>query len=59
MRVKNLESNAKCSSFVGYFIDVRNMHDRYMKFVYVRISLTREKYKYEIRDVLVSILHAL
>ena len=26
---------------------------------YVRISLTREKYWYEIRDVLVPILHAL
>ena len=43
----------------GYFIDVRNMHDCYMKFDYVRISLTREKYWYEIRDVLVPILHAL
>ena len=41
----------------GYFIDVRNMHDCYMKFDYVRISLTREKYWYEIRDVLVPILH--
>ena len=35
------------------------MHDCYMKFDYVRISLTREKYWYEIRDVLVPILHAL
>ena len=43
----------------GYFIDVRNMHDCYMKFDYVRISLTREKYWYEIRDVLVPILPVL
>ena len=58
---EELQSNAKCSSFVGYFIDVSNMHDCYMKFDYVRISLTREKYWYEIRDVhvLVPILHAL
>ena len=35
------------------------MHDCYMKFDYVRISFTREKYWYEIRDVLVPILHAL
>ena len=42
-----------------YFIAVGNMHDCYMEFNYVRISLTREKYWYEIRDVLVLILHAL
>ena len=29
---EELESNAKCDSFEGYFIDVRNMHDCYMKF---------------------------
>ena len=29
----------------------------YIEFDYVRISLTREKYWYEIRDVLVPILH--
>ena len=29
---EELESNAKCSSFGGNFIDVRNMHDCYMKF---------------------------
>ena len=56
---EELESDAKCSSFGGYFIDVRNIHDCYMKFDYVRISLTREKYWYEIRDVLVQVLHAL
>ena len=39
---EELESNAKCSNFLGYFIDVRNMHDCYMKFDYVRISLTWE-----------------
>ena len=42
-----------------YFIDVRNLHDCYMKFDYVRIALTREKYWYEIRDVLIPIPHAL
>ena len=59
---EELESNAKCSSsglWGVYFIDVRNMHDGYMKFDYVRISLAHEKYWYEIRDVLVPILHAL
>ena len=40
----------------AYFIDVRNMHDCCMKFDYVRISLIREIYWYEIRDVLVPIL---
>ena len=35
------------------------MHDYYMKFDYVGISLTREKYWYEIRDVLVPVLHEL
>ena len=57
---EELESNAKCSTLwgwrVGYFIAVTNMHDCYMKFDYVRISLTRGKYWYEIRDVLVPIL---
>ena len=43
--------------FRGYFIDVRNMHDSYMKFDYVRISLTRENYWYKIRDVLVPVFH--
>ena len=42
-----------------YFIDVRNMHDCYMKSDYVGTSLTREKYWYEIRGVLVPIFHAL
>ena len=56
---EELESNAKYSSFVGYFIDVRNMHDCYMKFDYVRIFLRGEKYWYEIRDILVPILHVL
>ena len=56
---EELESNAKYSSFVGYFIDVRNMRDCYMKSDYVRISLTREKYWYKIREVLVPTLHAL
>ena len=48
-----------CGGWGWYFIDVMNMQDCYMKFDYVRISLTREKYWYEIRDVLVPILHAL
>ena len=50
----------------GYLIDVRNMHDCYIKIDLMRISLIREKYWYEIRDVwyssrtvrkLVPILH--
>ena len=48
-----LESNAKYSRFVVYFIH----HECYMKFDNVRISLTSERYWYEIRDVLVPILH--
>ena len=66
---EELELNAKCSSFVRYFIDVRNMHDCYMKFDYMRISFTREKYWYEILtywyqfftrcEELVPILHRL
>ena len=35
------------------------MHDSCMKFDYVRISHTHRKYWYQIRDVLVAILHAL
>ena len=42
---EEMESNAKCSRFWGYFID--------------GISLTREKYWYEIRDVLVPIFHVI
>ena len=34
---KELESNAKCSNFWGYFINVRNTHVCYMKFEFVRI----------------------
>ena len=45
------------AAFVGYLIDVSNMNDGYIEFDYVRISLTREKYWYEIRDVLVPIIH--
>ena len=59
MRVKNWNRMQNAAAFGGYFIDVRNMNDCYMKFDYVRISITREKYWYEIRDVLVPILHAL
>ena len=53
MRVKNWDRMQTAAAF----IDVRNMHDCYMKFDYVRISLTLEKYWYEICDVLVPILH--
>ena len=42
----------------GYFIDVSNTHACYIIFDYLLISLTREKHWYEIRDELVSILHA-
>ena len=45
------------AAFGGYLIDVSNMNDGYIEFDYVRISLTCEKYWYEIRDVLVPILH--
>ena len=38
-----MRANVECSSFVGYFIDVRNLHDCHMKFDYVHISLTHEK----------------
>ena len=42
-------------AFGVYFINVMNTHECYM----IGISLTRERYWYEIRDVLVPILHAL
>ena len=42
----------------GYYIDVTNTHGWYMKSDYVRISLARERYWYEIRDVLVPVLYA-
>ena len=45
------------AAFGGYLIDVSNINDGYIEFDHVRISLTREKYWYEIRDVLVPILH--
>ena len=56
---EELESNAKCSSFRVYFIGVRNTYDFYIKFDYLCISLTREKYWDEIHDELVPTLHAL
>ena len=37
----------------------KNTHECFMKYDYVRISLTRERYWYEICDVLVPILYAL
>ena len=59
MRVKNWNrmKNAAALGGGGYFSDVRNMHDSCMKFDYVRISHTHRKYWYQIRDVLVPILH--
>ena len=57
--MKNWNRMQNAAALWGYFIDVTNMHDCNMKFDYVRISLTREKYWYEIRDVLVPFLHAL
>ena len=54
-----ISANIECSSFVGYFIDVRNLHDCHMKFDYVHISLTHEKYWYEIGDILVPIIRAM
>ena len=41
-----------------YFIDVKNTHECYMNFEDVRISHTFVRYWYEIRDILVPILHA-
>ena len=55
---EELESNAKCSRFGLYFIDVKNTHKCYMKFDIVRISLTHERYWYKICDVLVPLHHA-
>ena len=55
---EELESNAKHSRFGVYFIDVKNTHKCYMKFGNARIFLTLERYRYEIRDILVLILHA-
>ena len=57
MRVKNWNRMQNAAAFGGYLIDVSNMNDGYIEFDYVRISLTCEKYWYEIRDVLVPILH--
>ena len=34
---EELESNAKCSIFGGYFINMRNTHVCYMKFDFVRM----------------------
>ena len=39
------------------FIDVRNTQDCYIKFEYVRTSLTYEKYLYKILDELAPILY--
>ena len=36
-KTEELESNAKCSRFGGYFINVTNRHVCYMKFDFVRI----------------------
>ena len=38
---------------LGCFINVRNTNDCHMKYDNVRISFTRDKYWYEIRDVLI------
>ena len=43
---------------MGYLIDVRKTHDC-ISFDFVRISLKREKYWYQIRGELVPVLHAL
>ena len=40
-----------------YFIDVKNTYECYMNFENVRISHTFVRYWYEIRDILVPILH--
>ena len=51
--------NAKCSSFRGHFINLRNMHVCYIIFDCVHIFLQSVRYRYEICDVLISIFHVL
>ena len=52
-------TECKMQQLWGCFIDVRNTNDCHMKFDNVRISFTREKYWYEIRDVFIPVLYAL
>ena len=55
---EELESIKKAKKNGVYFIDVKNTHECYMNFENVRISHTFVRYWYEIRDILVPILHA-
>ena len=56
-----LETNAKCSRFGGYFINVRDTHVCYIytKFDFVRFFPQSVRYWYEICDLLVPIFHVL
>ena len=53
---EELESIKKAKNGL-YFIDVKNTHDCYMFFENVRNPHTFVRYWYEIRDILVPILH--
>ena len=56
MRVRNWNRIQKANFWV-YFIDVKNKHECYMNFENVRISLTRVRYWYEIRDIFTNSSH--
>ena len=47
----------KRQNFGVYLIDVKNTHECFMNFENIHISLTRLRYWYEIRGILVPILH--
>ena len=55
MHVNRMQSVAA----LGYFIDVKNMYNCYIKFDYVPNSLMREIYWYEIHDVFLPMPHKL
>ena len=57
-RVKNWNRIQKADFLGCIFFDVKDTHECYMNFENGRISLTRVRYSYEIRDILVPILHA-
>ena len=54
---EELESIKKAKKNGVYFIDVKNTHECYMFFENVRNPHTFVRYWYEIRDILVPILH--
>ena len=54
---EELESIKKAKKIGVYFIYVKNTHECYMFFENVRNPHTLVRYWYEIRDILVPILH--